>query len=129
MPLLTIDDLQRRWAESLLASQQAIRCNYSVYRELKRLVRQINTKALDVAEYYPTAVHLGTMLRDLSSGCSNSVFQYFAEQIDPRQQGDVRCFRMECRQLSEQLAELDRRRTSGSHLRIIPSAPSSAHGA
>lgn len=119
MPSLTVEELQRRWTESLRASQKAIRHNHSAYCELRRLVHRINTEALDVAEYYLTAVRLGSILLELSAGCGNSLFRYYAEQIDPRRQGDVRCFRMECRQLSQQLVELDRRRTTRHHLRVI----------
>lgn len=124
MQLLTFDDLKQKWAESLLASEKAIYQRYPTYRELKRLVHRINTQSLDVAEYYPTAVRLGSMLRDISFGFSNTLFHYFADHIDPGKKGDVRCFRMECQQLSEQLAELDQHRASRGCLRIIPRAPS-----
>ena len=102
-----------------MASQRAIDCRLTAYCDLKRLVRSINAGSIDVADYYATAVHLGARLSEMSSGYDNTVFHYFAEQIDPRKKGDVRCFRMECRQLSEQFEELDRRRAASRPLRVV----------
>lgn len=116
---LSKDDLEQKWAETLMASERAVDCRYTAYCDLKRLVGRINTGSIDVSDYYSTAVHLGARLSDISSGYGNTVFHYFAEQIDPRKQGDVRCFRMECRQLSKQIEELDRRRAANRALRVI----------
>jgi hypothetical protein len=82
-------------------------------------VNRINTDALDVADYYSTAVRLGEMLKEISAGYANSIFRYFADHIDPCENGDVRCFRMECRQLSEHLKELDQLRSDQRPLTVI----------
>lgn len=116
---LSKDDLEQKWAKSLMASERAVECRHTAYCDLKRLVRRINAGSIDVADYYTTAVHLGARLSEMSSGYGNTVFHYFAEQIDPRKNGDARCFRMECRQLSEQFEELDRRRAASRPLRVI----------
>jgi hypothetical protein len=113
------DDLEQKWAASLMASERAIHHRYTAYCDLKRLLEKINTGSIDVADYYLTAVDLGARLSEISCGYGNTVFHYFAEQIDPRKNGDVRCFRMECRQLSEQFEELDRRRANRRPLRVI----------
>ena len=102
-----------------MASERAVDYRYTAYCDLKRLVERINAGFIDVADYYPTAVGLGAKLSAISLGYGNTVFHYFAEQIDPRKKGDVRCFRMECRQLSEQFEELDRRRVTRRPLRVI----------
>jgi hypothetical protein len=116
---LSTEELKQRWAHALMVSESAIHQRYRAYLELKRLVERVNAGSMDVSDYYPTAVHLGTMLQEISSGFTNTVFHYFAEHIDPRKKGDVRCFRMECRQLSEHFRELDRRRAAGRNFRII----------
>lgn len=113
------DDLEQKWAESLMASESAIHHRYPAYCDLKRLVKKINSGSIDVADYYLTAVDLGARLSEISFGYGDTVFNYFAEQIDPRKNGDVRCFRMECRQLSEQFEELDRRRANRRPLRVV----------
>jgi hypothetical protein len=115
----SLDDLVQRRAEGLTASERAIQKRYLIYMDLKRLVEKVNTDLLDVADYYSTAVLLGTLLCDISRGYSNTVFHYFAEHIDPRKKGDVRCFRMECRQLNEQFEELERRRIDRRRIKII----------
>ena len=115
----SLDDLEKKWAQCLLASEKAVGKRYRVYSDIKRLVRRVNMGLVDVADHYATAVELGTMLGKISSDCGPTVFFYFAEQIDPRKKGDMRCFRMECRQLAKQLKELDRRRMGRGPLRVI----------
>jgi uncharacterized protein YicC (UPF0701 family) len=119
MQILTFEELQQKRAEGIMASVQAIHQKYDIYRELKRLVAQINSGPLDVMNYYPTAKRLGVMLREMTSGYNNTIFHYFADHIDPAAKGDVRCFRMECRQLAEQIKELDQRRTAKGRLKVV----------
>ncbi len=119
MEILTFEELERKRAEGLMASEKAIHQRYDTYRALKKMVAQINTQPLDVANYYPTAKQLGLMLREMTTGCANTVFQYFADHIDPSVKGDVRCFRMECRQLAEHIRELDHRRAARNSLKIV----------
>ena len=117
--ILSTEDLKRRWVECLAASEAAVHQSYPVYRKMKRLVENINSTAVDVADYYPTAVELGSLLREMTYGYSNTAFHYYADHIDPRKNGDVRCFRMECRQLLEHCKELERHRALQQRLRVI----------
>lgn len=119
MQILTFEELQQKRAEGLMASEQAIHQKNDIYRELKRLVAQINTGPLDVMNYYPTAKRLGLMLREMTRGHHNTIFHYFADHIDPTVKGDVRCFRMECRQLAEHIKELDQRRAAKRRLKVV----------
>lgn len=119
MQILTFEELQQKRAEGLMASEEAIHQKYNTYRELKRLVAEINAGPLDVMNYYPTAKRLGLMLREMTCGHCNTIFHYFADHIDPTQKGDVRCFRMECRQLAEQMRELDQRRLARHQLKVV----------
>ena len=119
MENLTIDDLKRKRAEGLIASEKAILQKHLTYSELKKIVKKINAGPLDVGEYYPAAKRLGDILREMSTGYSNTVFHYFADYIDPSAKGDVRCFRMECQQLAEEIRELDNRRAKRRGLKVI----------
>jgi hypothetical protein len=119
MSNLTFDDLRKKRAEGLIASEKAINHCYHTYQDLKRLINEINSGSLDVADYYSTAMRLGNMLREISAGYDNTIFNYFADHLDPGQKGDVRCFRMECRQLSEELKTLDQLRAKQRQLTIV----------
>ncbi|MDA8138847.1 MAG: hypothetical protein M0036_09355 [Desulfobacteraceae bacterium] len=119
MQILTFEELKQKQAEGMAASQKAAAQNHDLYRAIKQLVRQINAEPLDVADYYPVASRLGKLLNEIKSGFNDTIFHYFAEQIDPSQNGDVRCFRMECRQLAEQIEELDRFRVQRHRLTLV----------
>ena len=115
----SLAELEKRWAQCLTVSEKAIAQRYRAFCDLKRQVEKINAGLLAVADYYPTAVELGTKLSALSAGYGPTVFYYYAHQIDPRKKGDIRCFRMECRQLFQQLEELDHRRMTRGPLKVI----------
>ena len=119
MDNLTIEDLKKKRAEELLASEKAILQNNLTYRELKKIVHRINAEPLDVAEYYHAARRLGEVLHEMATGHTNTVFHYFADHIDPSRKGDVRCFRMECLELAQQIKELDDRRAKNRRLRVV----------
>lgn len=119
MQILTFEELKQRQAEGWRASEKAVRQKYGTYQEIKRLVRMINTGPLDVAEYYGVAMRLGALLHDIKAGFCNTIFHYFADQIDPVRKGDARCFRMECLQLADQIRELDQRRALRHRLTIV----------
>lgn len=119
MQILTFEELQQRQAEGWMTSEKAVRKRYSTYREIKQLLRNINTRPLDVADYYTVAMRLGGLLHEMKAGFCNTIFHYFADQIDPGRNGDARCFRMECVQLAEQIKVLDHRRAEGHRLTIV----------
>ena len=119
MDNLTIEDLKKKRAEGLRASEKAVIQKNITYRELKKIVRKINDETIDVAEYYLAARRLGEILQEMATGYPDTVFHYFADHIDPSKKGDVRCFRMECRELAQQLKELDDRRAKNRCLKIV----------
>ncbi|MBT8338472.1 MAG: hypothetical protein HKP58_08770 [Desulfatitalea sp.] len=119
MQPLTLEELQRRRLEDLRGAELAIRTRHETYQEIKRLVRQINDHDLDVSEYYTTARRLGSLLGTMTEGIHRTIFHYFAEHIDPHQSGDVRCFRMECRELAGHLRQLDQWRADMRRMVLI----------
>jgi hypothetical protein len=103
----TLEELKRKREENLLGSERAIRHQCDAYRELKKLLHDINTGPLDVADYYRSASRLGALLSQLSACSNHTIFHYFEEQIDPAKSADIRCFRLECLDLAEQIKDLD----------------------
>jgi hypothetical protein len=115
----TLEELKQKRKEDLIGSQQAILQQGDTYREMKQLLQDINNGPLDVADYYRTAALLGTLLLKLCACGRHTIFHYFAEQIHPGKAGDVRCFRLECRDLAEQIMDLDRWRAQQHRLKRI----------
>ncbi len=115
----TLDELKQKRERDLMGSVQAIGRHADLYRELKALVHQINNRPLDVGEYHKTATRLGAMLVSMTNGVGSTIFHYFAEHIDPDKAGDVRCFRFECRDLAEQMRQLEQWRAEKHRLRRV----------
>jgi hypothetical protein len=114
-----LENLKRKRLEMFLRSEQAILRQVDAYRVLKQLVQDINGHILDVADYYRTARRLGTLLDQMTSGMDQTIFHYFAEYIDPGKHGDIRCFRLECRDLAEHIKELEQWRVARHRLKRI----------
>lgn len=119
MQRLTIEDLQRRRQRALMGAAQAIRKRPPAYLELKKLVHAINSRPLDVADYYLTASHLAALLGSMRIDGGETIFDYFAEHIDPRKYGEAVNFRVECRDLDEQLKSLEEWRARQHRLRRV----------
>jgi hypothetical protein len=119
MQRFTIEDLHHRRQRALKGAAQAILAQRSTYLELKQLVNTINSNPLDVADYYATATRLGALLGRMSAGSRETIFHYFADHIDPRKCGEALNFRVECRDLDEQLKTLEKWRVQQHRLRRI----------
>jgi hypothetical protein len=125
---LTIADLQQKWLDGLMISEEAVSRNADTYREMKKLLNIINSEPVDIGDYYRIASELGEMLHTLANDKREVIFRHFAERIDPRKNADVRSFRFECIDLSRQLSDLEQWRRNRRQLRIIRSAPQSSGG-
>ena len=120
MDIYTLEDLQKKREADLMGTERAVREHGDTYREIKELIREINSRPLDVGDYYKTASRLGAMLVAMSHGIGScTIFHYFAEHIDPGRAGDVRCFRLECRDLAEQIRYLEQWRAERHRLKRI----------
>jgi|GEM_PF-1016017 hypothetical protein len=115
----TLDELKQKRTAALLKSQKAILQQVTTYRELKKRVHEINNGPLDVADYYRTATELGALLLKLCACENHTIFHYFAEHIHPGKAGDVRCFRLECRDLADQIKALDMERAQKHRLKRV----------
>ena len=118
-PKISIRDLQERHRDVLLLSEMSVRTQPDTFRELKRVLREINSRVLDISEYYPIAIRLAGLLRSLIRKKDRTIFDYFIQDIDPCQGSNVRSFRYNCLDLEDQLNYFDKWRAGRRHLKCI----------
>jgi hypothetical protein len=114
-----IAELKKRRNKSLVASVEAIRKHPEPYAELQALLQSVLSAPLDVSDYYRVATRLAAILEILSGVRRDCLFPYFLGIIDPKQRGASRYFRTACRDLDEQLREIEQFRKDRACLRRI----------
>lgn len=115
----TIEELTRRRMEALTVSEKAIIEHPVEYREIKKLIRYIISKTVDIGEYYSTAKKLARLLGTMTKSGNQSIFYYYYTNIDPRQKGQAQYFRANCIDLEQQLEFVNQMRHTKRHIRII----------
>ncbi|WP_054029930.1 hypothetical protein [Desulfatitalea tepidiphila] len=115
----TLEELKQKRVEALVGSEHAILRHHDTYRALKHLLRDINSGPVDVSDYYRTASRLAMLLREMSEGPGQNIFQLFATQVDPAKGGRARWFRLACLDLEEHVRDIERWRAGKSRLRIV----------
>ena len=115
----TIEELNRRRRQSLIVSEKAINDHPAEYREIKKLIRTIISKPIDIGDYYSIAVKLTRLLKKLAESGSLSIFNYYYQNIDPSQKGQARYFRSDCIDLDQQLQCIDQLRHEKRRIRVI----------
>ena len=118
MERLTVEELERRHQCALACAGRAVVKKRAAYLELKKLVRAINSKPLDVSEYHSTARRLGLLLAEIDQGAA-TIFAHFKNQIDPLERGTALHFRFECLDLAEQIDGLEKWQAARQHLRRV----------
>jgi len=118
MEQLTIEDLQRRRQDALTVADRAVFEKRAAYLALKECVDDVNSRPLDVSEYHSTAKRLAALLEEIDRG-TETIFAHFRDQIDPLRSGQVVTFRFECRDLAEQIADLEQWRAEHHRLRVV----------
>ena len=113
----TIDGLREKCRECHIRSAAAISGRPGVYREICRIIRQIDGGPVDIDAYFEIAVRLSGHLKEMGPG--TLFYNYFYEHIDPCQYGNARFFRSHCRDLLEQIQALERWRKSSRRLRLV----------
>ena len=116
---LTVEDLEERRSNALSRSEKAALLYPETYRNLKRMLREINAATVDVSQYYRTALGVTSLLETLTRAGSGTIFDHFLRNIDPAQAGDVRYFRFECMDLAEQLDCFERWSAERHHLTVV----------
>ncbi|MDA8403284.1 MAG: hypothetical protein M0Z56_03680 [Desulfobacteraceae bacterium] len=115
----SLEELEQRRARSLLVSEKAVAEYPDVYREIKKMVLAVIQTPLEIGDYYKTARKLAVLLEKLARTDANSLFYYFAKNIDPLKCGRAMYFRADCLDLREQLKCIDELRASSHHIRLI----------
>jgi hypothetical protein len=119
MAIPTIEELEERRKKSLAVSEKAIAEHSKEYLAIKKMVKDIISGPLDIGDYYKTAIKLSNLLSMMCNTGNDSIFYYYYQLIDPRQQGQARYFRVNCLDLYEQLKCVDQDRTIRHKVRII----------
>ena len=115
----TIEELNKRRLESLTVSEKAVIEHPDEYREIKKIIRYIIAKPVDIEEYYSTAKKLTRLLGKMCESGKQSIFYYYYTNIDPQQKGQARYFRTNCIDLEQQLQCIDQMRHRKHHIRVI----------
>lgn len=116
-PVSTIEDLRRQRANCLIKSEKAITKYTGQYNEMKRVLEHIVSNKIDTDEYDYIACRLSKLIKKM--GPSTIFYSYYYENIDPKQNGSAKYFRFVCRDLLEQICELDRWRIDKRKLSLI----------
>ncbi|MFW6011828.1 MAG: hypothetical protein ACOC8R_01965 [Desulfosalsimonas sp.] len=115
----SVDDLRRRRQRALQKADNAIAGRPAEYREIKRLLDEVLSGPVDVADYHRVAGEIVRLLEKLSASSSESLFAYYCNNIDPGRQGDTRYFKVICRDLRQQLKLIDQYRRQSRRIRIM----------
>jgi hypothetical protein len=116
---ITIGELERRWEETLAATEAAVIQYPGIYRQIKFLAGEIATKTLDIGDYPNTAEKLGSMLRTMDTASPKNIFHFFSERVSPASITKLKLLRIECMDLKEQLEAFDTWRMETHHLRVL----------
>jgi hypothetical protein len=116
---LTIAELEKRWDDTLSATQIAVSRHPGVYREIKALAGNIIGSPLDINEYFPTVQKLADLLETMDPGRRGSIFSLFNSRITPSTAWQVSLFRVECKDMLAHLAEFDTWRKRTRRLQVI----------
>lgn len=115
----TLAELQQRWENVLMRTEQAVAGRRDQYAELKAKVRAVVSRPIDITEYFSTAQELSKLLHQLDADTRGTIFHIFGERITPSSIWQVNLLRMECRDLLDHLHVFDEWRLKSRGLRII----------
>lgn len=113
--------LKARWREYYALSEQVIREHIDTYRQILSTLDDICENVLDIEAYFDTASRMSELLKTMGPG--TVFYNYFYEHIDPKQSGDVRYFRMLCRDMREQIQAFNCWRKDRRRMRLVKSSP------
>ena len=114
-----METLIKKHSDCLQRTEKAIREQPDAYRRIKEMLADIQSRSVDVSEYYKTARKLTELVERLNRIDGDTLFGYFQTNLDPSQLGDVRYFRYICKDLAQQIGILDDYRASRCRLRVI----------
>lgn len=113
----TISDLEAYRLYCLKRSERAICKNPEYYREIKKLLTYVVSNPVDISEYDDLAGKIASLLENM--GKDTIFYHYFHENINPGQYGAPKFLRFFCRDLLDQLTELNRWRRAFRNITCI----------
>lgn len=113
----TIASLEKYRVECLRKSEKAVNQNPEYYYEIKRLLTHVVSNPVDISEYEDLAKTIADLLEMM--GRDTIFFHYFHENINPRKYGTPKFLRFFCRDLLDQLTELNKWRAKNRNIRSI----------
>lgn len=112
-----LQELHKKRIECFTTSEQAILRDPDTYRELKQRLLRISNDPIDIDEYFCTACRLAQLLKKM--GPETIFTTYFHENIDPNLKGKAYFFRSECKNLLEQIENLNKWRKGKRELTMV----------
>ncbi len=109
--------LKARWQKYYERSDQVIREHPDAYRQILSLLDEVCENILDIEAYFNTASRISGLLKTMGPG--TVFFNYFYVHIDPAKCGDVRYFRIICRDLREQIRALNQWRRDRRRVHLV----------
>jgi hypothetical protein len=109
--------LKASWEQYYELSEKMILTHPDTYQQIKASLDKVCENIIDIEAYFDSARQLSNLLKTMGAG--TVFYNYFYEQINPRQSGDVRYFRMLCRDLREQIDALNLWRKERRKIRLI----------
>jgi hypothetical protein len=116
---LTLKDLQDRWEKTLSITEKLVVRDPNGYSQIKELLKDIVTKTVDICHYEDTAIKLDRLLTKIDDASKRSIFYFFSDRFSPFSISKMRLFRIECRDLLDQLKAFEDWRIEKHHLIVF----------
>lgn len=113
----TVEELIKKRTRCLISSEKAISKYPGQYFEINNLLKHIISEKIDISEYYGLACNLAKLLAKM--GIGTIFYEYFHDNINPKQSGNIRYFRFVCRDLLDQIKDLNRWRINKRKMFLI----------
>jgi len=114
---ISIEDLKEKREYSLALSEQAILKKPACYQQIKKLLNHIISSDIDIDQYHKLADKLSRCLIQMGT---NTIFHtYFYENINPLGPGSVFFFRSLCKDLLDQIDQLNHWRAQKRNICVI----------
>ncbi len=110
-------DLERKRLEYFQRSEQAIRDKSSQFCEITKILNHVDSNIVDIGEYFQLASVLASLLKEMGTG--TIFYHYYFKNIDPNKYGRARYFRPICRDLLQQIGELNKWRAAKRQLTVV----------
>jgi hypothetical protein len=116
---LTVKDLRDRWEKALSITEELVGRDPGAYSQMKGLLKDIVTQTVDICDYEDTAKQLDRLLKTIDDPTRQSIFYFFCDRFLPCSISKMRLFRIECRDLLDQLKTFETWRKEKHHLVVL----------